>query len=286
MLSKLEELQREIYNYELKKDGEYYLDYSPKISFFKIGDYFDITYFGDGFDDDFQTKANQFDYETNFAFCSLLDLLSEQSNSEKVIALRFEGADQGANGTKSWNFDRLLGGNTFFPNLKNFYVQLTDLGDHNTSIIDRNNELEENGIIGELISRMPSLNSLTLPSAPDKTFFEIGNHPLKFLKLQAGYNHQNFIENFSESNNFSSLTQFDYTDLIDFYDIPNEEYTSFESYLKLFKSKSFSSIQHFKLRNAMLSQEQLFDLQNIKNVQFLNIRASGGRYVSHLMNEK
>ncbi|GAA3755698.1 hypothetical protein [Flavobacterium ginsengiterrae] len=163
---------------------------------------------------------------------------------------------------------------------------MTDLGDHNTSIIQRSNEFDENGIIGELISRMPKLKSLTLPSAPDKSFFKIGNHPLKSLKLQAGYDHQNFIENFSESSNYTFLTQFDYTDLIDFNDIPKEDYTSFESYIKLFKSKAFSTIQHFKLRNAMLSKEQLFHLQNIKDIQFLNIKVHGGRYISHLMREK
>jgi len=102
--------------------------------------------------------------------------------------------------------------------------------------------MEENGMIAKLVSRMPNLEQLVVPSAPDNSFFDIAKHPLKFLKLQAGYEHQNFIDNLAESKNFKQLTALDYTDLIDVYDVADEDYTNFDSFVKLFNSKAFSSV--------------------------------------------
>jgi hypothetical protein len=285
MFEKLRQLQHDIYKYSLNDNNEYIVGYSPKLLFFQVDGFFDISFYGDGYDDDPNTKISKIDYETNFAFCSLLDLLCDQKIADRIVSLHFGGPDQGANGTKSWDFNRLLNSNSTFPNLKNFSVQLTDLGDHNQSIIDGGG-MQENGMIAKLVSRMPSLEQLVIPSAPDNSFFDIGEHPLRFLKLQAGYGHQNFIDNLAESKNFKQLSKLDYTDLIDVYDIPKEDYTSFESFVKLFNSKAFSSVGHFKLRNANLDNEQLFELQRLNKVQFLNIKANGGRYVSHLMTEK
>ncbi|MFD2938769.1 hypothetical protein [Flavobacterium notoginsengisoli] len=284
MLDELKKLQQEIYNYSVENKGQFYTNYSPKLSFFPVGDLFEINFFGDGYDDDPDTKISEIDYQTNFAFCSLLDFLSDQNRADKVISIDFTGPDEGANGTKSWNFNRLLNSNVIFPKLKNFKIQLTDLGDHNQSIID-DGDLEENGMVAKLVSRMPNLEQLVIPSAPDYSFFEIGEHPLKILKLQAGYNHQNFITNLAKSNNFKQLTILDYTDLIDFYDLLDEEYTSFDNFIELFNSQAFSSVKNFKLRNTNLKDEQLFELQKLNKVPFLIIKAGGGRYVSHLMNQ-
>ncbi len=290
MTEQIIKIQEEIYCYETKdfdtgEEREYYIDNASKIEFSKIGNLFSLSFYGNGYDDDPSTKATEFDYETNFAFCRFLDFISEQQNADKIISLHFGGPDQGANGTKSWDFNRLINSNSTFPNLKSFSVQLTDLGDHNQSIIDGDG-MEENGIIAKLVSRMPNLEQLVIPSAPDNSFFEIGEHPLKFLKLQAGYGHQNFIDNLAESNNFKQLSALDYTDLIDVYDIPKEDYTSFGSFVKLFNSKAFSTVKHFKLRGSILTKDQLFELQKLNDVQFLNIIAKGGRYVSHLIQEE
>jgi len=65
-----------------------------------------------------------------------------------------------------------------------------------------------------------------------------------------------------------------------------KNFVSFESFEKLFKSKAFSTVKHFKLKNSILSEDQLFRLQKLNDVQFLYIKAKGGRYVSHLMKEK
>ncbi|MCU0352028.1 MAG: hypothetical protein MUF43_14560 [Flavobacterium sp.] len=285
MLDKLKQLQQEIYNFSLQDEGEYIIDFSPKLLFFQVGDLFDITFYGEGYDDDPNTKVADTNFDFNFPFCSLLELLSDQKVADKIISLNFIGPDQGANGTKSWEFHRLINSFTTFPNLKNFSVQLTDLADHNQSIID-GYVLEENGIIAKLVSRMPNLEQLIVPSAPDSSFFEIGIHSLRYLKLQAGYDHQNFIENLAISKNFKKLSILDYTDMINFFDIPKEDYTSFESYEKLFKSDAFSSLKHVTLRNTNLNDQQLFELQKLNQVQFLYVKANGGKYVSHGMSDQ
>jgi len=291
MIEQITKIQEEIYSYETKdfdtgEEKEYYIDYASKIEFSKMGNLFSLSFYGNGYDDDPSTKATEFDYQTNFAFCRFLDFISEQQNADKIISLHFGGHDEGANGTKSWFFDRIVNSNVTFPNLKTFNVQLTDLGDHNQSIIDYEFSMEESGVIAKLISKMPNLENLTVPSAPDKSFFEIGKHPLSFLKVQAGYDHQNFIESLSESENFYQLSALDYTEVIDVFDKPEEEYTAFESFKKLFQSKAFSTVRHFKLRGSILTKDQLFELQKSNDVQFLNIIAKGGRYVSHLIQEE
>ncbi len=289
MIDRILQLQEDIYRYETtdfdtgeKKD--YQIGYSPSVFFSKIGTSYSITFFGDGFDEDPETKATDFDDDTNFAFCHFLDFISKPENAQNIVALDFRGADEGANGTKSWCFDRLTHSEVIFPNLQSFSVQLTDLGDHNSNIIDSSDfSMEENGTVAKLLQKMPNLKHLVVPSAPDKTFFEIGQHPLSYLKVQAGYDHQNFIENLSLSDNFRQLSALDYSERIDFFDAASEDYTPFESFKKLFVSKAFSSVGHFTLRNSILTQEQLFELQRLNKVQFLNIAAHGGRYISHLM---
>lgn len=291
MIEQLIGLQEEIYNYEIRdfdtgEAKEYFIDYSPKIEFSKIGEFYSLSFYGDGYDDDPNIKAIDFDYQTNFAFCRFLDFLSEQQNADKIISLHFGGSDVGANGTKSWMFNRLVNADVTFPNLKTFSIRLTDLGDHNQSIIDCDFSMEESGMVAKLVLKMPNLENLIIPSAPDKSFFEIGKHPLSSLKVQAGYDHQNFIENLSESDNFYQLSVLDYTEVIDIFDKKEEEYTSFENFKKLFRSKAFSNVGLFKLRGSILTEDQLFELQKLNNVQFLNIVAKGGRYVSHLMQDK
>ena len=285
MIEQLIQIQEEIYDYETKdfdtgEKREYFIYCAPKIEFSKIGDLFSLSFYGNGYDDDPNIKATDFEYQTNFAFCRFLDFISEQQNADKIISLHFGGHDEGANGTKSWFFDRIVNSDIEFPNLKIFSVQPTDLGDHNQSIIDGDFSMEESGIIAKLISKMPKLENLTVPSAPDKSFFEIGKHSLSYLKVQAGYSHQNFIENLSESENFNKLMMLDYTEVIDFFDMSAEDYTHFESFKKLFQSKAFSTVRRFILRNSILTKEQLLELRQLNDVQFLNIVAKGGRYVS------
>ncbi len=291
MLNELTKLQKKILDYEIRRDSEYdenaeyQVTYSSTLSFFPVGEYFDITFYGVGHDDNPSEKATDTNDEgLNFAFCGLLDLLGEQKNADKLLSITFTGSDEGANGSRRWDFSRLINSGVTFPKLQSFKVALTDPGDHNQSIID-GDCLEEDGMIAKLVSKMPVLDMLVVPSAPNKSFFEIGDHPLRYLRLQAGYSNEGFIENLANSNNFKNLQRLDFTE-IDLESSATEDYTSFDNYKSLFQSRAFSGIGKFTLRHSQLTKEQLFELQKMKDVQFLYISACTIQYVKHLMEKE
>jgi len=292
MQEKLLQLQREIYLSETagvdsQEKCDFYVGYSAMLYFFPVGDFFSISFYGRGYDDNPNIKAKELDSNYNVSFCRFLDFICEQDNAEKIVSLTFDSPDEGANGTNGWDFSRIINSDVVFPNLESLKVKLTDMGDHNQSVIDSQGSLNEDGMIAKLVKKMPNLVSLAVPSAPNKSFFEIGKHPLRQLVVQAGYNAQDFIENFAESNNFYNLGALDFSDLHDTLDCFSEDdFIPFESYKKLFESKAFSTSKHFHftLRNANLSKEQLYELQKANNsVQFLYIEKFKSRYVSNMM---
>jgi len=278
MKEKLIDLQDRIYNYHHSSDNEYVLTYSPRISFSKIGDFYEIIFYGEGYDDDFNVHSSNLESEEfNFGFCALQDFLIE--HPDQVVSLIFNGPDEGANGTKSWDFNRLINSNIVFNNLKIFKVALTELGDHNQSVIGEYDE--EDGMIAKLVAKMPALKILQLPSAPNEDFFKLPELEIYSLSIQAGFDHQNFIENLSLSKNLPQLKSIDYTEPFDYFgDMDEEEFTSFDSFKKLFQSEVFSYDHfHFTLRENRLTEEQLFELQKIRKIQLLYIKTEASKYI-------
>lgn len=267
MERELIELQKKIYQEE-SKEYEFFIEYSSRLFFSSIGQFYDLYFYGDGYSD-------------SVPFRMLLEFICKQEYADRIVSMRFDGPDEGANGTKNWDFELVANSNVMFPNLKQFKVQLSDYADHNCSIIGK--DYYEDGMIAKLLVKMPALMSLSIPSAPDKSFFEIACHPLEDLRLQAGYDNQNFIRNLAQSNNFQSLISLDYSDIMDFNNATKDCYTSFEDFKVLFTSSAFSSVKRFVLRNSILNKEQLIELQCLnKHLQFMNIDAKGGQYVSHM----
>lgn len=286
MINQLLKLQQNIYEYH-NNENSYNPAYDPYLYFFPIGDYFSIYYHGAGYDDDPFIKAADFEEDYNFGFCALLDFLTEQENAEKVISLVFDGPDEGANGVNEWCFDRITSSTVTFPNLKEFKVKLTNAGDHNISSI---NYLDEAGTIAQLVAKMPTLEILAVPAAPNLSFFELVHNNLQSLTIQTDTDGTNsFLENMTQSNNFPKLYSLDYAEPSDpFNDLTVEDYTPLETYKKLFKSNTFSNSHfHFTLRNSRLTLEQLFEIQKENlAVQFLYINSQAGKYVNHLIQEK
>lgn len=282
MLEALKKLQADILQYENQQEYGYMVGYSPKLMFYQVGNLFDVVLYSDGYDDDANVKASDMDYEGNFAFCALLDLLTIQDNADRLLSIEFTGQDEGANGIKSWVFDRIINSEVHFPNLKIFKVQLTNLGDHNLNIIDGGN-LEEKGVLAKLLAKMPSLETMIVPSAPDKSFFEIGEHLLSYLKVQSGLNSQDFIINLAASNNLVNLKTIDYAEQIEFeYNSDEIEYTPLSDFKQMFLSQGFASVGRFVLRNSKLEKNQLLELRDLNKVQFLCVNAHGGFYVNNL----
>lgn len=278
MIEKLIELQARIYNYHNSSENKYALEYSPRVGFSKIGDFYEIIFYGEGYDDDAKIHSSELEpAQFNYGFCALQDFLIE--NPHQIISLIFTGPDEGANGTRNWNFSRIIDADVVFKNLKIFKVALTNVGDHNQSVIGVYDE--ESGMIAKLIAKMPNLKELVLPSAPNEDFFKLPRLNIHHLKIQAGYSRQNFIENLSKSHNLPELKSLDYAEAYDhFGDLDDEEFTSFRKIKDLFKSSLFAyEYFHFTLRENRLTQHQLEELQKIKKVQFLYIKTEVGRYI-------
>lgn len=278
MIEKLIDLQNRIYNYHNSSEYEYVLEHSPRISFSKMGEFYEIVYYGEGYDDDSSIHSSKLEPEEfNYGFCALQDFLIE--NASQIISLIFNGSDEGANGTRSWNFNRIINSDVIFENLESFKVALTEVGDHNQSIIGEYDE--ENGMITKLVSKMPKLKRLELPSAPNEDFFKLPKLDIYHLSIQTGYGHQNFIENLSKSDNLTNLRSLDYTEPYDSYgNMNDEEFTSFEKFKKLFESDLFAYEHfHLKLRENRLTNEQLEELQKIRGIQLLHIKTKPGKYI-------
>ena len=196
-----------------------------------------------------------------------------------VKSLVFRGPDDGANGTRNWDFTRLLENDASFPHLNSLVVEPSSPEHHNQTIIA--SSYDEEGQIARLLVKMPVLKYLTVPSAPDETFFEIGFRPLTYLRVESGYDTQNFISNFSQSNCFSKLQTLDFSD---YNQREMEDYpascTPFEDYQKLFQSQAFAGVRKFFLRNSPLSLEQLRELRKLKeDCQLLVLQTPRADYI-------
>lgn len=277
MIEKLLDLQNRIYQYHNSKDFEYILEYSPRISFSRIGALYEIVFYGEGYDDDSKIHSSEFEPKyLNYGFCALLDFLI--ANPKQFVSLIFTGPDEGANGTKNWDFSRLTHSQVIFENLEIFKVALTDVGDHNQSIIGK--QYDEDGMIAKLLAKMPQLQTLVLPSAPNQDFFTLPKLKINSLVIQAGYDPQNFIENLAQADILPNLKSLDYAEPYDhFGDRCEDEFTSFEAFEKLFNKLISYKHFHFKLRENRLTQTQLEVLQKIGKVQFLHIKTEIGKYI-------
>ena len=280
MIEELLKLQEKIFAYHSPEEDVTDL---PRVHFAKIGDFFEITFYGEGGDEDpdihsseFVPDDEEYEYDSYYAFYALQDLLIEYP--DEILSLSFSGPDIGANGVKGWDFSRLIQSGVVFRNLKSFRVSRSDVGDHNISIIGSDIDNIDAEMIARLVSMMPSLEELELPSAPGKSFFDLSELKITFLAVQSIFQ-DDFVENLADSSNLPLLSRLDYTAPIS-NDNDKAEKTYFESYKKLFASKLLASRFHFKLRENSLSQTQLKELKSMqKTVMLLHIKTVQAEYV-------
>lgn len=213
----------------------------------------------------------------NETYADFLQTICIPEIAEQLGELTIQGPDEGANGTRNWDFSGLVDSGVEFPRLNTFFVEPTEPDHHNQTIIGA--DYEEEGQIGHLLTQMPALQFLTVPSAPDADFFERGEHPLAILRVESGYDHQSFIANFSRSSCFPHLRMLDFGDYNQRY---MEDYvqqcTPFADYEALFRSQAFRNIsgRGFVLRNSVLSAVQLAELRRMQSsVPFYVIHCYG-----------
>lgn len=217
-----------------------------------------------------------------------LECLSEQAVADTLTSLVFSGPDEGANGTREWEFTSLLDTDVTFPILRSLAIRPTAPHEHNRSQIQRAGAMmEEQGEIARFAAKAPNLSELVVPNAPDQSFFEHPMPNLHSLRIGGGYDTQAFVDNMAASSNLPNLKTLDFTESTELQftwkaQREPDAVTSPAAYEKLFRSKAFDSLRSLYLRNTCLTLEQLEALQAIRpQLQFMVIQEPHGGYVSH-----
>jgi hypothetical protein len=175
--------------------------------------------------------------------------------------------DEGINGTREWRLSWLAYADVLFPNLRSFSVEQNGPGGHNRVVA------EDAGALRHLLRKAPMLEELTVPSAPDRSFFELESHPLHFLNVDAGYDTQGFITNLASSSCFPRLNELEFGEYNETYadDFP-VGCTPFDDYRRLFASKAFASVKSFVWRNPICSESELMELRSLRPGRTLQIK--------------
>jgi hypothetical protein len=219
-----------------------------RASVLQVGGYLHMDFFGDPSDEPF----NQ-----------LCTTLVRPEIATILGSLSLRSPDEGANGTCNWDLSPLVDAETSFPNLLSFTVARKEPGQHNQVIIGA--DYEEEGVLGRLLHKAPSLNTLIAPSAPDATFFSMTHPSLRHLGVDSGYDTQNFIGNFAEKSCFPNLSMLEFGEFNETYleDFPTG-CTPFEDYRRLFTAPHFGTVGYFVWRNPVCSEEQITELRSLR----------------------
>ena len=248
MKQELEALQQKIEKQQLQEYDQYegteHL-YFDKIYFTEIQGLYSIHYNGKGSDwayheeleeEEIDDLIDENEYEYT-AFGELLQLCIDYS--DKIGSLVFTGPDEGSNGLIEWDFSRLSTASVSFINLHQFRVQLSDMGDHNVNFIG-DDELPMPEMVSQVLAKMPNLVTLELPSVPDETFFQLSYPKLRSVRLQAGYDHANFIKNLAQSELLGQIS-LDFTDT--FFDRDSAPLSEDEKRMIEFQEKKKADIE-------------------------------------------
>jgi hypothetical protein len=192
-------------------------------------------------------------------FEALCGALTSPEVAGRLVSLKLRCPDEGANGTCNWDLSGLADADVTFGALRMLAIQQNGPGQHNRIIVAAS--YDEDGVLARLLKRSPRLEALTTPSAPDKAFFEHDGHPLRYLSVDAGYDHQSFVRNLTESSSFPQLRALEYGDYQETYVEGWEDHrTPLADYEDLVRSPAVQSLRTLTLRNPALSDAQVADL--------------------------
>lgn len=234
-------------------------EFVERISITPSADTFDLQFYGDCFEENYS---------------DLIDVLAEPNVASRIRSLVLDGPDEGANGTQNWDIEALLADNTFFPRMELFSVRQRRLGDHNRPVVA--SVYDEDGVLAKLIEKAPMIQSITVPSAPNANFFSVGDRPIRFMSIDAGYDTQEFILNLASSTAFKRLQCLEWGEYSETYiDDYQDSCTPFDHYMQLFRSDAFDSVSRFVWRNPICTENEIAELKILRpNLQFLIVRNS------------
>ncbi len=252
----LESLRRRIAD---RNDPDTSADCLQHLAITQTGDVFNLDFYGDCFEESFD---------------DLLSTLAAPDVARGIRSLILRGPDEGANGTHNWDIEPMLATDASFPQLETFSIQLNQPADHNRSIVG--SDYDEDGILAQLLFKSPRIQELTVPSAPNGAFFDVGERPIRLLSVDAGYDTQDFVSNLAKSSCFPNLQCLEWGEYNETY---LDEYlancTPTEYYQELFRSDAFGSVTRFVWRNPVCTDDEIKELKELKpNLQLLVVRSS------------
>lgn len=217
-----------------------------------------------------------------------IETISRQEVADHIGELRIGGPDQGANGTRDYNFRKLFKAKAQFPALKNLWIRPTDPGDHNFSAV-------EEPQLSKLLATMENLENAVIPNAPSAKFFKKKYAKLASLRIGSSFQTHGFIGNLANSDNLPKLSFLDFGDSLEawMHPVPDDDVSedpdlesyksaTFADYKTLLESKASSELWGLRLRNARLTEQEFRALQAIKpDCQFSITLQTPHSYVSH-----
>lgn len=211
----------------------------------------------------------------------LLKTLCDPEVAKTLGSLRIGGPDQGANGSRIYNFEEVIDGEVKFPALQNLWIRPSDPGDHNQSCI-------EDGHLEAILSTMPDLQLLTVPQPLDLPKVAKPLTKLEHLTSGSAFEQRSFISHLTASDLMPALRFLDFGDSLEPWNSINPpedgEFgsTPFSEYEEFAASENAARMWGMRLRNARLSKAEYQKLQAIRpEWQLSVVLAPPHVYVSH-----
>jgi hypothetical protein len=192
---------------------------------------------------------------------AIFSFVNTPKYTSKIHSLAIGAEDWGANGTRTIDIQTLLEPTNLFENLQKITFPLNADNLHNKIVVTYKDAYDEEGGLGLLLDRCPNLYFLTTPSAPNEYFFKRTYHPLRYLKVQTGYDHQNFIFNLSQSECFPDLEVLHFRDYAETYMSDYKDYCTSTKEYEAF----FLNLHHFPaLRKITIQDSWLLKSTELK----------------------
>lgn len=196
------------------------------------------------------------DYGTTRDDLPILHLVSMPEWAPRFQSITLSAEDKGRNGTQNWEIKSMVEG-AVFQRLTSLHFPLNTPTSHNGKIVTYHDSYDENGGLALLLDKCPRLETLAAPSAPNARFFEREAHPLRTLHIQAGFDHQGFVEVLSRSRCFPALEELTFRDYAETY---MDDYASlttpYAAYAQLMGAQGLPSLRRIVLHGTVLDDGQ------------------------------
>ena len=168
----------------------------------------------------------------------------------------------------AFTIDPLVDADEAFPTLTRLSLDQGE-GEHGYKLLTSaasGDDWSEGGVLARLLALAPRLNELVVPGPPAESFFQGAPHPLRYLDVDAGYGHGEFIKHLASSSRFRELRTLVFTEFRQYYlDDWREQTTTFDDYRLFFASPVASRLESIFLREVNLTLEQVRSLLAIRS---------------------